>query len=119
MATLDDMMNYLGTDTGWKTDLTDKYTYLNYQQYRVKAGICYYNVQTAGGSAPNIPATTWTLLGVLPEGARPSVTIFGAVTSRASSKDMGECQITDDGKVRIYLAAATQIVAFSIAFPVG
>ena len=119
MATLDDMMNYLGTDTGWKTDLTSQYSYLNFQQYRVKAGVCYYNVQTAGGSSPNIPAQTWTLLGVLPEGARPSITIYVSITGRSTSKIMGECQITNDGKVRIYLAAATTIIAFSAAFPVG
>ena len=119
MATLDDMMNYLGTDTGWKTDLASQYSYLNFQQYRVKAGVCYYTVQTAGGTAPNIPASTWTLLGVLPENARPSVTIFVSITGRSTSKIMGECQITDDGKVRIYLAAASQIVSFSAAFPVG
>lgn len=119
MANLDQIMDYLGTDTGWKSDMTDQYANLNYQQYRVKAGICYYNVQTSGGSAPNIPATTWTLLGVLPEGARPSITIYVSITGRSNSKIMGECQITDDGKVRIYLAAATQIVAFSTAFPVG
>lgn len=119
MSTLDQAMNYLAdyvVDTGWKNNLSDKRANLTIW-YRVKSGVCYITYQSAGGSAPTIPAKTWTSLGVLPSEARPSKIIYAPVNGRTGV--VGELQISTAGLIQIYLSAATQITVGDIVFPVG
>lgn len=115
--TYSNKVDTLMEDTGWKTDFTDKYAYLNVLRYRIKGGVCYVYFQTAGGTSPNMPAGQWTYLGTLPEEARPDLTIYGAGTSRSTSKGSADVQITPDGKVGINPGTACTIWVSNITYP--
>lgn len=106
------------TDTGWtESGITGKYSYLNVLKYRVKNGVCYVIFQTSGGSAPALPTGTWTILGTLPAGARPSLTVYSGCGIRSSGN--GEVQVGSDGRIGIYPGISYQIWAGTISFPVG
>ena len=117
MLNLKKLLTKMLADTSWKDDLTSKYAYLNFMKYRVRNGFCTVTFQTSGASAPNIPANTWTILGTLPENARPSITIYGDCGTRTSYN--AELQIGADGRIGLNPSGATQVWAASVTFPVG
>ena len=106
------------TDTGWTdSGITGKYAHLNVLNYRVKAGVCYVIFQTAGGGAPALPTGTWTILGTLPVGARPSQTVYAGCGLRSSGN--GEVQIGSDGRIGINPGISYSVWAGNVSFPVG
>ena len=117
MLSIKKLLNKMLADTNWKDDCTDKYAYLNVLKYRVKSGYCTVIFQTSGGGAPNLPTGQWTILGTLPSGARPSLTVYSGCGIRSAGN--AEVQIGSDGRIGIYPGISYSVWAASITFPVG
>ena len=103
------------TDTGWN-DIGD--TWANsIRKYRVKNGICYVSVATYTNSgSPSMTGGSWTRIGTLPIGARPTSTMYGSGANRSGST--AEIQITSEGGVFVNPSVTVQNMAFSMSFPV-
>ena len=102
-------------DTGWKA-IGGSWTGAT-RKHRVKNGICYIAVATFNGDAnPTFTAGQWAVVGILPEGARPTETIYGSCANRAGVT--AEVQIATDGKININASQNTKNIAVNICFPI-
>lgn len=98
------------TDTAWVT--------LNGTiKYRIHHGVCYVCGDSVSGGTS--VGTSGTTVGTLPTGARPSVTVNGAASTKSNAAN-GQFSIDSSGVITVWnLSTSSPYWCFTAAFPVG
>ena len=98
------------TDTSWTT--------LNGTiKYRIHHGVCYVCGDSVSGGTS--VGTSGTTVGTLPTGARPSITVNGAASTKSNAAN-GQFSIDSSGVITVWnLSTSSPYWCFTAAFPVG
>lgn len=86
-------------------------------KYRIHHGVCYVCGDSANGGTS--VGTSGTTVGTLPTGARPSVTVAGAASTKSNAAN-GQFSIDSSGVITVWnLSTSSPYWCFTAAFPVG
>ena len=86
-------------------------------KYRIHHGVCYVCGDSVSGGTS--VGTSGTNVGTLPAGARPSITVTGAASTKSNTAN-GQFSIDSSGVIKVWnLSTTSPYWCFTAAFPVG
>ena len=85
-------------------------------KYMIRNGVCYVNMYDNGNF--NLTQGSWVTMGILPENARPSTTVYGSFFNRTGNG--GEWAVQGNGEVKVNSSyTGRMFISTSLAVPIA